>query len=75
MATKLTRLGEALDRESWLWLQDNDMEIATAVEVEVAQGATAEQIRRFVVSHVGADRSALATRCQSAARYLAKASK
>lgn len=70
MTTKFSRLGSALDKQSYQWLLDADMEIAAAVEAEVATGASPDDIRRFILAHVGPDRSGLAQRCQSAARYL-----
>lgn len=65
-----TKLGGALDRQSWQWLQDADSDIAAAVAAEVDAGATPDEIRRFILSHVGGDRSGLAARAMSAARYL-----
>lgn len=75
MASKFTKLGAALDRQSWQWLQDADSDIAAALEAEVAQGATPDDIRRFILAHVGPDRSGLAARAMSAARYLTAAAK
>lgn len=71
MTKTMTKLGSALDRQSWQWLQDSDSDIAAAVEAEVTAGASPDAIRRFILAHVGSDRSGLAARCMSAARYLA----
>lgn len=68
--SKFTKLGKALDRQSWQWLQDTDTDIADAVEAEVQAGASPDDIRRFILAHVGGDRSGLAARCMSAARWL-----
>jgi hypothetical protein len=63
-------LGKALDRQSYEWLLEADQDIANAVAAEVKSGASPDEIRRFILVHVGPDRSGLAARCQSAARYL-----
>lgn len=65
---ELTALAGALDAESWAWLQDNNESLARALQAEVQRGATADQIRRFVMRHTG--RLALAARCEQAAAYL-----
>lgn len=70
MSKTFAKLGSALDRQSWQWLQDADEDIANAVAAEVEAGATPDAIKRFILSHVGADRSGLAARACSAARYL-----
>lgn len=70
---KFTELGTELDREGYEWLVENYPAIATAVEVSVGRGATPEGVRRFVLERLGPERSGLAIRCQSAARYLAQA--
>lgn len=71
MSKQLSKLGAALDHQSWQWLMDADAEIAEAVAAEVEAGASPDAIKRFILNHVGADRSGLAARCQSAARFLA----
>jgi ethanolamine ammonia-lyase small subunit len=68
--TKTTRLGAALDAESYEWLQDNCPDIADGVAEEVANGVSPDAIRRYVLAVVGPDRSALAARCMAAARHL-----
>lgn len=64
----LDTLATALNAESWHWLQDNNIVLARALESEVKSGATADDIRRFVLRHTG--RPALAARCEQAAAYL-----
>lgn len=64
------QLGAALDRQSYEWLLEADEDIANAVAAEVKAGASPEEIRRFILSHVGPDRNGLAARCQSAARFI-----
>lgn len=66
----MTKLGGALDKQSWQWLQDADQDIADAVRAEVVAGASPDAIKRFILAHVGSDRSGLAARACSAARYL-----
>lgn len=65
---ELTALAGALDAESWAWLQDNNILLARALQAEVKRGATADDIRRFVMRHTG--REALAARMAQAAAYL-----
>lgn len=64
----LTAIGRALDYISWQWLSDNHPELAEAIEVEVGRGATALDVRRFVVRYT--DRFELALRCEQAARWI-----
>ena len=64
----LDDLATAVNAESWHWLQDNNDALARALQSEVERGATAADIRRFVLRHTG--RTALAARCEQAAAYL-----
>lgn len=75
MSKKLPKLGAAFDRQSWEYIQDNDEEIAAALAAEVADGATPEVIRRFILANVGGDRTGIAARCESAARHLERMKK
>lgn len=70
MSDQLSKLGAVLDKDNWEWLQNQNDEIASAVEAEVRAGADPEVIGRFMVRHIGPDRSALVARCVSAARYI-----
>lgn len=70
MTKQLSKLGAALDRQSWQWLQDAAPDIAEALEAEVMAGADPEMVRRYIVNYAGDNRTGLADRCQSAARYL-----
>ena len=65
----LPRIDEAIDEESWEWLQDNVPTLATAVRKEVAGGANPDEIQRHIMRRT--QRAALALRCQQAARHLA----
>lgn len=64
----LNTLATALNAESWHWLQENNVAMARALQSEVERGATADEIRRFVMRHTG--RAALAARMEQAAAYL-----
>lgn len=70
MTKTMTKLGSALDKQSYYWLLEADEDIAAAIEAEVQAGASPDEIRRFILSHAGSDRHGLAARAQSAARYL-----
>lgn len=59
----------ALNFESWDWLRETNIGLARALQAEVSRGATADDIRRFVLRHTG--RPALAARMEQAAAYLA----
>ena len=70
MTNKLLELGNALDRESAAWVEANLPEIWDALEVAVIRGASAEEIRAYVVRWSQGERSALAVRIEQAARWL-----
>ena len=70
MIAPLQQLEDALDLQSYEWLLAQEPDIAAAVEVGIARGATPEQIRRFAVRKTG--RLELALRLEQAARYLLK---
>lgn len=57
-----------LDRLSLQWLNDNQPELAEAIDVAVANGASAGEIRRLVMAQT--QRLELALRCEQAARAL-----
>lgn len=71
MAKTFSKLGTALDLDNWKWLQDERGDIADALEAEVTAGADPDELRRFILDHIGQERTALAARCMSAARHLA----
>jgi len=64
----LSIIGSALDAISWEWLNDNHPQLAEAIEIEVARGASPESIRRYVVQRT--QRLELALRCEQAALHL-----
>lgn len=66
--TELPAIGRALNSISWEWLNTNHPELAEAIEMEVARGATPEQVKRFVTARTY--RTELALRCQQAAAWL-----
>lgn len=63
-------LGQELDSMSYEWLADEFPTLATVLEKEVLAGATPDEVRRFMTTHVGEHRVALISRCVSAARHL-----
>jgi hypothetical protein len=67
-ANALPKLSAAFDAESWEWLQENRVALATALKSEVDRGATPEQIRYFVMNY--AQRAEIALRLEQAARHL-----
>jgi len=67
----LAVIGAALNQMSWQWLNDNCPNLAEALAVAVERGATAVEIRRFVMHRT--ERRELALRCEQAARWLAEA--
>lgn len=64
-------IGAALDAISWEWINDNHPELAEAIEIEVARGASPAAIRRFVMART--QRIELALRCEQAACHLVAA--
>lgn len=72
MTKTLPKLGAAFDRHNWRWLLDNHEDIADMLREEVNDGATPDDVRRFILSQISADRTGMADRCMSAARYLEK---
>jgi hypothetical protein len=65
---QLPRIDDAIDAESWEWLQDNAPELATAVYKEVQAGANPDEIQRHIMRRT--QRPALALRCEQSARHL-----
>lgn len=70
MSKTLPKLGAAFDRRNWQWLQDNYEDIADGLKEEVSDGASPDEVKRFILSHVGSERTGMADRCMSASRYL-----
>lgn len=64
----MPRLQAALDSESYEWLAANSPIILEAVEREVANKRTPEQIRLFVLRHTS--RIEIALRCEQVARHI-----
>ncbi len=65
---ELPHLDQAINEESWQWLDDNAPIYAKAVQKEVANGRTPEQIRYYFMKRT--QREAMAMRCEQAARHL-----
>ena len=70
MARKMRAIGEALDDISWEWLEEMYPGLAEAIEKEMAKGATAGEIKRFVQAWTF--RPELALRCEQAARAVGR---
>lgn len=66
---KLAVIGEALDEDSYQWLNDNRPDLAEAIEAAVGNGVTPIQVRRYVMART--ERRELALRCEQAANFLA----
>ena len=60
----------ALDRISYEWLATQFPDLVTAIEQDMARGATPAAIKFLVSRHVGPDRDGLALRCEQAARHM-----
>lgn len=72
MAIKRSVILEALDYESFEYMQVAFPDLLAAIEKEVGNGMKPDQVMRLVLQAVGPDRTALAYRCLQAAHYLAK---
>lgn len=58
----------ALDKKSYHWLQENDPDLAEAIEADVADGSTPTQLYRLVLRQ--RDSRKLALLCEASARWL-----
>ena len=65
---ELELLGQALDAESWDWLETHHPNLADAIQAEMKRGADPGAIYRFVMART--DRRELALRLEQAARWL-----
>jgi hypothetical protein len=65
-----TKLGRELDYQAYQWVLDEYPTVAEAIETEVLAGASVEDVRRFLVAHVGEHRQGFIQRCVGAARWL-----
>lgn len=63
-------LRDALDAESYDWLTTHAPRLLDAIEQELVQGKTPEQLRRIVQDNIGAERVGLALRIEQAARAI-----
>ena len=64
----MDKLAQALDTAAYKWLSGMYPEIAEAVKAELQNGATPDEIRRFVGQY--AENQTLATNCARAARFI-----
>lgn len=67
----LAPIGDAFYADSYDWLVRNHLSVAVRIESAVKAGASPEQIFRYALSELGAEREALAIRCKQAAQHLA----
>lgn len=65
---KMPALQQALDRESYEWLAENMPPILEALEAEIQNGRTPEQVHLFVLGEYS--RPELAQRLRQAARHV-----
>ena len=65
---RMQTLRDALDAESLEWLNDNKPQLVDALEVEIANGATPQEIKRLVIRHT--QRIELALRLEQATRAI-----
>ena len=63
---------EAIDAESYDYLETAFPDLLIAIETEVKAGKTPEKVMKLVLQAVGQDRLALAYRCQQAAHHITK---
>jgi hypothetical protein len=63
---------EAIDADSYDYLETAFPDLLLAIETEVRAGKTPEKVMKLVLQAVGPDRLALAYRCQQAAHHIAK---
>jgi hypothetical protein len=68
----LALLDEAINRESYEYLEATAPHILEALEEAVAKGNPPERIRRYVLAKIGPDRMPLALRLEQAARHLVR---
>ncbi len=61
-------LQKSLDAESYEWLAERSPRMVKAIEAEVMNGRTPEQIRLYVLLHTG--RPEIAMRCQQVSRHI-----
>jgi type II secretory pathway component PulF len=61
---------DALDIESYQYLSIAAPDLLAAIEAEVENGKSADQIQRLVAAEIGPEREALARRCRQAASYI-----
>ena len=67
---KFDALTEALDRESFEWLESQAPDILAGIETAVGRAAHPSEIKRHVLAQTS--RLELAKRCEQAARHIAR---
>lgn len=66
----LTKLGQALDEDSYEYLSREQPAILKRIEEAVKGGAKPQEIGEFIVASIGPDRMPFVRRCMGAARFL-----
>lgn len=62
-------ISNALDADSYEWLEAKNEKLLAAIEADVSQGATPEEVYKFVLRQK--DNRKLALICQATARHIA----
>lgn len=65
--TKFSAIDEALNFQSYIWLEENETDLFNAVRQAANNGARPDEIRRHVTAYT--QRPALARRLEQAAAY------
>ena len=65
-----SRLKRAVALDAYAWLTANAPEYLDAIEGELAEGMSPEQVGRILSRELGPDRDALAHRCRQAAEWI-----
>lgn len=70
MSKNRSPIVDALNAESYQFLSTIAPDLLNAIEGEIGNGKTAEQIKRMIIGHVGPEREALANRAFQAAQHV-----
>lgn len=68
----MSNLSTVLDRQSWEWLQEENLDAANALVTDVDSGKDPATIRRETLATVGETRIGIVNRVESAARHLVR---
>ena len=70
MQSAFQGLQSAIDSDAYSWLSENAPAYIAGILRAQAEGKSPAEIRLFVAGEVGPERTAIAIRCEQAARYL-----